>query len=269
MFQDELDLNWYDYGARFYDPVVGRFHTLDPLSESFNNQSPFVYADNNPVNLIDFMGMNADGYTIDEKGELNRVNDTGGKNYDVLYTKKNYNKAVNETKATGEKNDYGNPEPGNGLRVSSGTFDESNMIALGEVKGILTDNITDAKAIFKFAADNFPIEYGIVSGDKNGSISIFHTSGKEDYTETGKVAKYMIDNGVFLTEDNHSHPGGTEYGTPSGFYTNGEPTNPPSGDAKTSKWIDEKNGAPSNHYMYHPSSGNTFQYDSKYYVRKK
>jgi RHS repeat-associated protein len=57
---DELagnSLGWYDYGARFYDPQLGRFHTLDNLSEKYYFQSPYTYAANNPILFIDWMGM--------------------------------------------------------------------------------------------------------------------------------------------------------------------------------------------------------------------
>jgi len=56
-----VNLDWYDYGARFYDPALGRFGTMDPLSESFSFQSPYAYAANNPIGNIDFLGMSPIG----------------------------------------------------------------------------------------------------------------------------------------------------------------------------------------------------------------
>jgi RHS repeat-associated protein len=47
--QDELDLDLYHYGARFYDPALARFTTIDPKAESYALQSGYVYAANNPV----------------------------------------------------------------------------------------------------------------------------------------------------------------------------------------------------------------------------
>ena len=47
------DVDWYDYGARFYDPVLARFTTMDPLCEKYYGISPYAYCTNNPVNMID------------------------------------------------------------------------------------------------------------------------------------------------------------------------------------------------------------------------
>jgi len=51
--QDEFDLNWYDYGARMYDPALGRWHVPDLLTEKYPSLTPYVYAMNNPLTLID------------------------------------------------------------------------------------------------------------------------------------------------------------------------------------------------------------------------
>jgi RHS repeat-associated protein len=51
--QEELGLNMYDYGARNYDPAIGRWINPDELSEDFSDTSPYVYAFNDPIRYTD------------------------------------------------------------------------------------------------------------------------------------------------------------------------------------------------------------------------
>ena len=56
----ELDhmhgLNFYDYGARQYDPLLGMFTQMDPLAEKYYGVNPYAYCGNSPINAIDNNG---------------------------------------------------------------------------------------------------------------------------------------------------------------------------------------------------------------------
>jgi RHS repeat-associated protein len=53
---DELagnSLGWYDYGWRMYDPALARWHVQDPKAEKYYGTSPYTYAINNPMLIVD------------------------------------------------------------------------------------------------------------------------------------------------------------------------------------------------------------------------
>lgn len=52
-FNGDLDLDWSDYGARWYNARIGRWSGVDPLAEKYLSIAPYAYVANNPISLID------------------------------------------------------------------------------------------------------------------------------------------------------------------------------------------------------------------------
>ena len=62
-YDSKKGLNWYDYGARHYDAVLGRFTTNDRFAEKYYSMSPYQYGANSPVGNIDVNGDSIRVYT--------------------------------------------------------------------------------------------------------------------------------------------------------------------------------------------------------------
>ncbi len=53
----ELGLNWLSFKYRNYDPAIGRFVQIDPLSESFSHQSHYNFAENEVIRGYELEGL--------------------------------------------------------------------------------------------------------------------------------------------------------------------------------------------------------------------
>jgi RHS repeat-associated protein len=51
--QKDLDLNWYQFEARMYEPALAKFNSVDPLASKYFAQTPYNLTFNNPYSFVD------------------------------------------------------------------------------------------------------------------------------------------------------------------------------------------------------------------------
>jgi hypothetical protein len=129
-----------DYGARFYDPSIGRWNAVDPLASYAPDKTPYHYTSNNPISRVDMDGR----WDI----QVHAYNDRKKSGYALLIMKDNDGNEVyrtvvktigtggrdrakrNSDTPQGDYNILGWRKTGKGTRYNQVSFGPNDLLAL-------------------------------------------------------------------------------------------------------------------------------------------
>ena len=107
----------YDYGFRIYNPQLGRFLSVDPLTNTYPYYTPYQFAGNNPILFIDLYG-----YGPQEEGKENEVTVDKGQTVTSIATSTGTDDVLQTIKDIISLNGLskdGHIEPGDKLKLPS------------------------------------------------------------------------------------------------------------------------------------------------------
>src|SRR5690554_4497825 len=255
----ELDeaTQMYYYGARYYDPRISIFVSVDPMAE--RTMTPYQYVNNNPIRYVDPTGMSGEDW-IDIDQKSGEIKITPNDENDIVRLMENGN--VVDSYEYGEKGSFkrDNEVERNGLYDMNGEYDSRGY-------KVHFQDASKADRFYKFAAQSDK-EFALVNIFYANSVNNGQSTVLTNYSSRSvRGSKYAYDilrknPDAYLLNFSHSHPGKVDPKTltpayPSGFDEN---LNPVPRDGDRHRYLDGRkefgNRIPDYHDIYIPQSPN-------------